>query len=252
MAPKKIPLWVIGFWLLVWQIASMVVGYSILCPSPWLTATKLVTLLGQSTFYLSIATTLGRITLGFVLALVVSVVLAVVSHRWRWVEQLLSPVVLIFKSVPVASFTILILIWFSSSSLAVTIAFIMVLPLVYTNTLTAIAQLDPQLNEMAQVFNLPTYTKVRYVLLPQIIPYFRSACLVGLGMSFKAGVAAEVIGLPNHSIGEQLYAAKLYLDTPSVFAWTVAIVVCSHWYERLFAKGLDALCTHLEQGRWPS
>ncbi len=38
-----------------------------------------------------------------------------------------------------------------------------------------------------------------------------------LGMSFKSGVAAEVIGVPSHSIGEQLYMAKIYLDTAGLF-----------------------------------
>lgn len=228
----------------------MVVGYSILCPSPWLTLTKLWGLVGQASFWLSIATTLGRISTGFLTATATAVVVAVLSHLSKPVGQLLSPLILVFKSVPVASFTILILIWFSSSYLAIIIAFIMVMPLVYSNVLTAIEHLDPDLNQMATLFNLTAYTKIRYVLLPQIIPYFRSACLVGLGMSFKAGIAAELIGLPKNSIGEQLYAAKLYLDTPSVFAWTVAIVILCFWYEKLFATAITWLCNRLEKVRW--
>ncbi|WP_409968944.1 ABC transporter permease subunit [Bengtsoniella intestinalis] len=247
---KRLPLWVVVFWLALWQVMSMVVGYDILLPSPLLTLQKLWVLLQQSVFYLSIASTLGHITLGFISAICVSVVLAVASHRWLWFCQLVTPVILVAKSVPVASFIILILIWFSSSTLSVTIAFIMVLPIVYTNVLTAIGQLDPDLEEMASMFALTTYAKVRYVRLPQIMPYFRSATLVGLGLSFKAGIAAEIIGLPKNSIGEQLYSAKLYIDTPNVFAWTVAIVVVSYWYETLFAKGLDALCAQLESARW--
>ena len=39
--------------------------------------------------------------------------------------------------------------------------------------------------------------------------------------------AAEVIGIPNRSIGEHLYQAKIYLDTPGLFAWTAAIVYVS-------------------------
>ncbi len=250
MVTKKIPLWVIAFWLVVWQIMSMVVGYSILCPSPWLTLTKLWALLWQTSFWLSIATTLGRISIGFVAATITGVVVAVFGHLSLKFQQLITPVILVFKSVPVASFTILILIWFSSSNLAVIIAFIMVMPLVYLNTLTAIEQLDPNLNEMATLFALTPYIRVRYVLLPQIIPYFRSACLIGLGMSFKAGIAAEIIGLPKNSIGEQLYASKLYLDTPNVFAWTVAIIALSFVYEKFFAKAIDCLCNRLEKVRW--
>ena len=68
------------------------------------------------------------------------------------------------------------------------------------------------------------------------IPY--DICLLytstALGMSWKSGVAAEVIGIPQASIGEQLYYSKLYLDTAGLFAWTFAIIVISAVFERFF------------------
>lgn len=251
MSAKKIPLWVILFWLLVWQLASMYIGYSILCPSPLLTLSRLWDLVQQSTFWLAIGSTLGRISFGFISATITAVVVAVFAHLSSKFVQLISPLILFFKSVPVASFTILILIWFSSSNLAVIIAFIMVMPLVYVNTYTAIENLDSNLNEMAELFQLTTYTKIRYVIIPQIVPYFRSACILGLGMSFKAGIAAEIIGLPKNSIGEQLYFAKLYLNTPNVFAWTIAIIAICYFYEKLFTFLIEFLCKRLEKVSLP-
>ena len=52
-------------------------------------------------------------------------------------------------------------------------------------------------------------------------------------MSWKAGVAAEVIGVVGGSIGERLYEAKVYFQTPDLLAWTVVIVVCSVGFEKL-------------------
>ena len=49
-----------------------------------------------------------------------------------------------------------------------------------------------------------------------------------------SGIAAEVIGIPDASIGEQLYYAKLYLDTGGLFAWTFVIIVASSLFESLF------------------
>lgn len=81
--------------------------------------------------------------------------------------------------------------------------------------------------------------------LPQILPFFRSACAAGLGLCWKAGIAAEVIGLPDGSIGERLYEAKVYLETPDLFAWTLVIVLVSLLFERLFlfllGKGMSRL-----------
>ena len=67
-----------------------------------------------------------------------------------------------------------------------------------------------------------------------VLPYFLSACRLSLGMCWKAGVAAEVIGVPSGSIGEKLYNAKIYLNTPDLFAWTVVIIVISFVFEKCF------------------
>ena len=67
-----------------------------------------------------------------------------------------------------------------------------------------------------------------------VLPYFLSACRLSLGMCCKAGVAAEVIGVPSGSIGEKLYNAKIYLNTPDLFAWTIVIIVISFVFEKCF------------------
>ena len=67
-----------------------------------------------------------------------------------------------------------------------------------------------------------------------VLPYFLSACRLSLGICWKAGVAAEVIGVPSGSIGEKLYNAKIYLNTPDLFAWTIVIIVISFVFEKCF------------------
>ena len=71
------------------------------------------------------------------------------------------------------------------------------------------------------------------------MPYFRAACGVSLGMCWKAGIAAEIIGIPKGSIGEHLYNAKVYLNTPELFAWTVVIIFVSILFEKLFLFAID-------------
>jgi len=141
---------------------------------------------------------------------------------------------LAIRSVPVASFIILVLVWFSSKTLSVLIAFLMVLPIIYSGVLTGISTCDRQLTEMARVFRLSNARSIRYIYLPQVIPFFRSGCGSALGLCWKAGIAAEVIGMPVGSIGEKLQQAKVYLDTPDLFAWTLVIVLVSLLFERIF------------------
>ena len=54
-----------------------------------------------------------------------------------------------------------------------------------------------------------------------------------MGLAWKSGVAAEVLCLPRPSIGTQIYNAKLYLEVPDLFAWTVVVVALSLVLEQL-------------------
>ena len=159
---------------------------------------------------------------------------AALAARYGRVRELLAPAMLTIRSVPVASFIILALIWFSSRNLAVLISFLMVLPVIYSNVLEGIAATDRQLLEMAQVFRIPAGRRIRYLYVPQVLPFFHAGCAVALGLCWKAGVAAEVIGMPQGSIGERLQQAKVYLDTPDLFAWTLVVVLISLAFEKVF------------------
>ena len=81
---------------------------------------------------------------------------------------------------------------------------------------------------MARVFRVPFSRRLRGVDLPQVLPYFRAAADTALGLSWKAGTAAEVIGLCSGTIGERLYTAKVYFQTADLFAWTAVILSLIH------------------------
>ncbi len=176
----------------------------------------------------------ARIFGGFLLSTLLAVLLAALAAWKNGVGELLAPLVAVIKAVPVASFIILALVWLNSRSLSLFISALMVFPPVYLNVLEGIRRTDGQLLEMARVFRVPFSRRLRYIYLPQIMPYFRTAVSLGLGLCWKAGAAAEVIGLPAGSVGERLYTAKVYFQTPDLFAWTVTIVAVSVLFERLF------------------
>lgn len=153
--------------------------------------------------------------------------------------------VLAVKTVPVASFIILALIWLSSRTLPLFIAALMVFPPVYLNVLEGIRRTDASLLEMARVFRVPFSRTLRGVYLPQVLPYFRSAVSAALGLCWKAGTAAEVIALSSGSIGEKLYNAKIYFQTADLFAWTAAIVLISAAFEKLFLLLVDKIAERM-------
>ena len=95
---------------------------------------------------------------------------------------------------------------------------------------------------MAAVFQMPRWKKLRFIYLPAVLPYLLSGCRIALGMGWKSGAAAEVIGLPEHSVGEHLYMAKIYLETADLFAWSLVIILVSAVSERVFLCLLSRLC----------
>ena len=243
---QNVRLWAVAFWLIVWQLAAMALHAAyphgaLLLPSPVSSLARLISLAGTAVFWCAIGTSSMHILGGFLLSCALAVVLAALSARFSRVKELLAPLVAAVKTVPVASFIILALIWLSSRTLPLFIAALMVFPPVYLNVLEGIRRTDASLLEMARVFRIPLLRRIRCITLPQVAPYFRAGCALGLGLCWKAGVAAEVIGMPVPSIGERLQQAKVYLDTPELFAWTLVIVLISVGFEKLFMAALGAL-----------
>lgn len=235
------------FALLVWQTAAVAVDQSILLVSPIDVALRMTTIWQVEGFASSIWFSFYHIAGGFLLALVSGILLAALSGRFKWVETALWPFMITVKTVPVASFVVICLIWLSAQNLSVFISFLIVLPVVYGNVLQGIKSEDGKMLEVAEVFRMPVHRRILYIHMPQLKPFILSACATALGMSWKAGIAAEIIGTPDGSIGKQLYYAKIYLDTDDLLCWTVIIVIVSVAFEKLFMLALRAAYRRLER-----
>lgn len=236
----------IAFALMLWQAAAMALSQRLLLVSPIQVAVRLGSLLLEGSFWRTVLYSFLRIEAGFLLGLFAGAVLAAAAARFSLLEILIWPFMTAVKSVPVASFIILCLIWLGASGLSVFISFLMVLPIVYFNVLEGMKSTDRKLLEMAEVFAIPWGRRMRYLYLPQVKPFLLSACRTALGISWKAGIAAEVIGIPDGSIGERLYEAKIYLDTADLFAWTLVIVLLSALFEKMFLWGMKKGFARLE------
>lgn len=226
----------VAVWLLLWQLSSMAVGLPLLLPSPLAVLLRLGQLCTGADFWLTVASSLLRILLGFLLGVLFGTALAGLCWRFRLIDVLARPLLGVLKSTPVASFIILALVWVKTTWLATVISFIMVLPLIYANVREGIDSADRQLLEMAQVFRLSRRKTFRYCYLPAILPFFLSAISSALGFAWKSGIAAEVLGRPARAIGSQIYDSKIYLETPDLFAWTLVVILLSVLLERLAVR----------------
>lgn len=243
--PKAFSLAVV-FWLLLWQGVAMLVGEKILLASPLETLQALFSLSLTGTFWTSAFFSLGRILSGFLGAVCLACLLAGLSARLHSVSLLLAPLFSALRSIPVASFVIVALIWVPSQQLSVLISFLIAMPILYAGILCGIESTDSQLLEMAQVFGMGNKRRLFYLYIPAVFPYFQNAAVVAIGLAWKSGIAAEVIGIPGGSIGEKLYRAKVYLNTPDLFAWTIVIVLLSLLCEKMFKLLLAGVRKRIE------
>ncbi|MCI9406148.1 MAG: ABC transporter permease subunit [Oscillospiraceae bacterium] len=242
---------VAALWLLLWQAAARVVGQELLLVSPLTVLRRLLQLVGQPVFWQAVLSSCGRIMSGVLLALAAGTVLAALMSRFSFLYAFFRPALQVIKATPVASFIILALVWIRSGALGAFAAFLMVLPMAWANLYEGLGAVDKELLEMAKAYELSPGKKLRYLYLPSLLPYFAAACSAGIGIGWKAGVAAEVLGLPQNSIGKALYNAKIYLEMPDLFCWTAVIILLSLFFEKLAAYLLRAVTARLARGGKP-
>ena len=241
---------IILFWLIVWHVAALLVDNSILAVTPWDTLKAIADLFKSEEFLTVIAGSMGRIWLGLFVAVISGFVIGIFSYKVNLVERLMKPVVVSVKAIPVASIVVLLLIWQGSEMLSVWISFLISFPIIYTNIMEGMKSTDKKLLEMAEVFGISAWNKIWYIYRPCVKGYILGGMKLAAGMSVKAGVAAEIIGLPKNSFGERLYMAKIYLATEELFAWTVIIVVTAFVSEKLIVMLTDfMLKVHIPYGK---
>ena len=238
---NKRKLIIIVFWIGLWQLVSIISKNAVFFVGPVDVVRTLAEQCLKGDFWISIASSMGKIGAGFLSAFIFGIAIGILAYSYSIIKELLSPIMALMKSVPVASFVILALIWMGSKWLSVFISFLIVFPIIYTNTISGLSSTDVKLLEMAKVFRMKKWHRAVAIYKPALMPYIINSCKVALGMAWKSGIAAEVIGVPEFSIGEKLYVSKIYLDTAGLFAWTLVIVLLSVVTEKLLLALLRSL-----------
>lgn len=227
---------VILLWLGIWQLVSSLINSVFLLPGPVDTLRRLLALAETADFWHSLLYSMLRILGGYLLAVLLGSLLALICSLNAWVSAFLEPLRSLIRSTPISSFIILVLLYLRVDQVPVFIAMLTVLPIVWQSLQQGIAEVDPLLIEMSRAYGFSRGKRLRHLYLPSIRPYFYAGCATGIGFAWKAGIAAEVIARPALSIGRRLQDAKVYLLTEELFAWTLAIVLLSLLLEALLKR----------------
>jgi len=231
------------FWLSVWQWGAWVLSKNVqwsalLLPFPMDVLKRLFELMGTGHFWLTAFCSLGRVFAAFAAGAVIGSVFAVLCAVSPLLSAIISPAMTVIRATPIASFIILLLLWLPGAGwVSFVAAVLMTAPIFYANIGRAIESADPKLLEMASAYRFARGQTLRHIYVPAVHSALVSACESGVGLAWKAGVAAEVLTRPELAIGKMVYETRLYLETADLFAWTALVVLLSLAVE----KGVRAL-----------
>ena len=236
---------VFAFWVVLWQIIYEKVGKDIIVPSPYNTWLRIKSLLGEREFWEITGSSVSRILQGFVCGTLLGALLAILTSASKVFYALFKPVISIARATPVASLTLIMVVWVTNQRVPLFIVGLMVFPVIWGNTYEGIKNTDRKLLEMSKSFSVGAFGRFLHIYIPSVYPYFIAGVSTSLGLAWKSGVAAEILGSTQNSMGQQINDAKVYLDSEGKFAWTVVVIVLSIVFERLIVWVLGRTTLHI-------
>lgn len=221
------------FWLSIWEISALVIDKPYFLPDILQTLKVFFEVAKTADFYLTILLTVLRVSLGICLGVLLGVSLAVLCNYVFIADAIISPIMSIIKSTPVASFITLLWIMLDGNSLAIAIAVMMVMPIIWQNVLDGFKAVDPELSEVAKIYGFSKTKRIRLLIVPPLVKFLIPGIITATGLGWKAEIAAEIMGYVKYSVGGQINDANYHSNTPLKFAWTLVIILFSIVLERL-------------------
>ena len=233
---------IIIFWMILWELFAVAVNNSFLLVGPIESAKALEALLQRQEFYGILWKSSKGILSAYLLSFLFALFFSYLSYRSSFLADFLKPAVFVLRSLPVASFIIILLFFLGRNKLSFAISGFMSFPIFYINFLEGFHKTNRELLEMSQVFHFSLYRRLRYIHLPSLYPLLLSASKLAMGLSWKSGIAAELIGQVGKSIGYQLMDAKVSLEMADVFAWSIVIIFLSQFWEAVVLCLMKLMC----------
>jgi len=203
----------LGGFIVIWWIASQLAASRTLLPPPQDVIAFVVRECVNGDLPRAFAATLARVAVAFVVAMAGGSVVGYLAGRSARMNAWLDPWVVIALNLPVLVVIVLAYIWIGLNDVAAVLAVVAAkAPTVVVTVREGTRALDPGLAEMAAAFHLPRWRRLRFVVLPQLLPYLAAAGRSGLSITWKIVLVVELLGRPN-GVG---YALNLYFQNFNV------------------------------------
>lgn len=214
---------------LLWQWLSQSFT-SLILPPPLEVGAALQSLLQQGRVFPAVVATTGHVLAGFALALLVGGTLGMLAGAQPLLQSALAPLSTALLGTPPIAWLVLAMVWFGlgSANSIFTVA-VTVGPMLFTGAVDAISTLDTHWVEVAQIYQLRGWQRLRSLYLPHLATRLLPLMVAGLGLAWRVAIMSEVLAAPT-GIGAELNTSRANLDMAEVLAWiavTIALVLTS-------------------------
>ncbi len=220
----------------LWKLISFVIDSEIIFPSPESTIIRLYDLVITRDFSLILLSSLTRGLIGFIISLLLGISFGFFSGFNRYFNRMFEPFLIIIRSTPVMSIILIALIWFRSTNVPIFASFLVSFPIICLNVTEGIKNIDIKLIQMSKVYNIRRWRVAKEIYFPSILPFLLAGLSTAAGIGWKAVIAAEVLSQPDFALGTSMQVSRIYLETESVFAWTIVAIIISFFSERIIRR----------------
>lgn len=193
--------------------------------SPIIVAKALPHFLSEPSTWINIGITLARVVLGLSLGIAAGFVAAFVMTHSRLMGDVLSYYVTAALRTPSAIAAILALAIFkgSEAGYVIVVGFI-TFPYMAVGLRDGLASADRDLDEMAQVYHLSLFSKIRQIWAPFVAPYIFAALRNAHALAWKVIVVAEIFGAAKSGFGAKFEHAWSYMLMTEVHLWLLVFM----------------------------
>lgn len=241
---------VLGLW---WAASTFGWVNAFLLPAPVKVLNTLFELGQSGALWRHTLVSLQRVGLGFALAVIAAILLAVVFSRSAAIRRLIDPLLEFVRQIPPLALTPLLILWLGIGEIQ-KVAIIMLACFfpIFLGVRGGIEQVDQKLIEVGRVFGLSQGEIMRRVVLPSSLPSIVVGLRIGLGYSWRALVGAELIA-SSAGLGYLIVDAENLARTDIVLAGILVIgaigLLADQMLKSVIAKAAPWLARDLEMAR---
>ena len=228
----------LGLLIAAWYVGSQFAGERLL-PAPQVVALAMLDEARSGALALNLGVTLARVAAAFIIAMALGCALGLIMGRSRVSDRLGDPWLIVLLNLPALVIIVLAYIWAGLTEIAAVSAVALnKLPIATVTVREGARSLDTALDEMAQVFRMRAWTRIRHIMLPQLAPYLAAAARSGLSLVWKIVLIVELLGRPN-GVGFEIGVAFQLFDVTRILAYALAFVAVMLAVETLLVQPLE-------------